>query len=146
MTDFVAIRLGGQDFGVPVMQVRDVLGRQRMTPVPLAPPSIAGLLNLRGRIVTAIDLRSRLGLPAAAPGSDSTYTVVENGGELYALAVDSVGDVLSIDEQRLEAAPLGLDRQWRALACAVYPIEAGFIVLLDIARLLDIAPARRAAS
>lgn len=147
MSDVVAIRLGNQDFGVPVMQVRDVLRRQDLTPVPLAPCAVAGLLNLRGRIVTAIDLRTRLGLPpqAAAHGA-SHVVVVENGGEPYALVVDSVGDVLPIDERRLEAVPLGLDPQWRVVADAVYPTETGLIVLLDIARLLDIAPARRVAS
>lgn len=147
MSDVVAIRLGNQDFGVPVMQVRDVLRRQNLTPVPLAPCAIAGLLNLRGRIVTAIDLRTRLGLPLQAAANDASHVVVvENGGEPYALVVDSVGDVLPIDERRLEAVPLGLDPQWRVVADAVYPTETGLIVLLDIARLLDIAPARRVAS
>lgn len=146
MSDFVGIRVGSEDFGVPVTLVRDVLCRQHLTPVPLAPRAIAGLLNLRGRIVTAIDLGIRLGLPPNVAVSDATYIVVENGGELYALVVDSVGDVLPVDEGRLEPAPLGLNQQWRAVASAVYPTERGPIVLLDIARLLDIAPARRAAS
>jgi len=140
MSDVVAIRIGNQDFGVPVMEVRDVLRRQHLTPVPLAPRAIAGLLNLRGRIVTAIDLRARFGLPPQAAGSDATHVVVENSSELYALVVDSVGDVFHVDERRLEAVPLGLDPGWRAVASAVYPTEAGLIVLLDIARLLDIAP------
>lgn len=146
MSDVVAIRIGAQDFGVPVMQVRDVLRRQHLTPVPLAPRSIAGLLNLRGRIVTAIDLRTRLGLPAQAAASDATHVVVENGSELYALVVDSVGDVLHVDERQLAVPPQGLDPQWRAVASAVYPTETGLIVLLDIPRLLDIVPPRRAAS
>jgi purine-binding chemotaxis protein CheW len=147
VSDVVAIRLGNQDFGVPVMQVRDVLCRQQLTPVPLAPRAIAGLLNLRGRIVTAIDLRPRLGLPAQALANDASHiVVVENGGGLYALIVDGVGDVLPIDEQRLEAVPLALDPQWRAVADAVYPTETGLIVLLDIARLVDITLPRRAAS
>src|SRR5216683_7248597 len=61
--DFVSVVIGGQLFGIPVLQVRDVLASQRITRVPLAPPEVAGSLNLRGRIVTAIDLRTRLGLP-----------------------------------------------------------------------------------
>ena len=146
MSDIVAIRVGDQDFGVPVRQVRDVLRHRQLTPVPLAPRAVAGLLNLRGRIVTAIDLRIRLGLPPQAPGSDATHIVVENGSELYALVVDSVGDVLPIEERRLETLPLGLDSRWRAVASAVYSTDAGLTVLLDVARLLDIAPARRAAS
>lgn len=146
MSDVVTIRIGSQDFGFPVMQVRDVLGHQRLTPVPLAPHAIAGLLNLRGRIVTAIDLRTRLGLPRRAAGSEATHVVVESGSELYALVVDSVGDVLHVDEQQLEAVPASLNPKWRAVAFAVYPMDAGLIVLLDIARLLDIVPQRRAAS
>jgi purine-binding chemotaxis protein CheW len=146
VSDFVAIRIGSQDFGVPVTQVRDVLRCQHLTPVPLAPRAIAGLLNLRGRIVTAIDLRTRLGLPRQAAESDSVHVVVEDGRELYALVADSVGDVQHVDERQLEAVPLGLDPQWRAVASAVHPTETGLIVLLDIPRLLDIAPPRRAAS
>ena len=146
MSDFVTIRIGSQDFGVPVMQVRDVLGHQRLTPVPLAPRAIAGLLNLRGRIVTAIDLRTRLGLPRLAVGSEAAHVVVENGSERYALVVDGVGDVLHVDERQLDAVPPSLDPQWRAVASAVYPTARGLIVLLDIARLIDLAPPRRAAS
>ena len=146
MSDFVAIRVASRDFGVPVMQVRDVLRRQQLTPVPRAPHAIAGLLNLRGRIVTAIDLRIRLGLPPDIAVGDATYIVVENGGELYALAADSVGDVLPIDESRLETMPLGLNPPWRGLVSALCPTEKGRFVLLDITRVLDIAPARRAAS
>jgi len=146
VSDVVAVRIGNQDFAVPVMQVRDVLRRQNLTPVPLAPRAVVGLLNLRGRIATVIDLRIRLGLPSPVAGSDAAYIVVEDGSELYALVVDSVGDVLPIDELRLETVSRRLDPQWRAVASAVYPAARGHIVLLDIARLLDIAPARRAAS
>jgi purine-binding chemotaxis protein CheW len=140
MSDFVTIRIGVQEFGVPVMQVRDVLRRQHLTPVPLAPRAIAGLLNLRGRIVTAIDLRERLGLPPLSADAETANIVVEQGGEPYALVVDNVGDVLQIDERQFEAVPPVLDPRWRAVASAVFPTEAGLIVLLDIARLLDIVP------
>jgi purine-binding chemotaxis protein CheW len=147
MSDYVTIRIGTQDFGVPVMQVRDVLRCQPLTPVPLAPRAIAGLLNLRGRIVTAIDMRKRLGLPPRAADSETANVVVEQNGEAYALIVDSVGDVLSVDERLLEAVPPVIDPQWNAVAAAVYPTGAGLVVLFDIARLLDIVPPlRRAAS
>jgi purine-binding chemotaxis protein CheW len=144
--DFVILRLGSQDFGIPVIQVRDVLRRQKMTPVPLAPPAVAGLLNLRGRIVTAIDLRMRLGLAPRDPGAESANVVVELGGELYALAVDTVGDVVAVEEDHLERVPALLDPLWREAAVAVYPAERGLIVLLNIACLLDSIPKLRAAS
>lgn len=143
MSDYVTIHVDTQEFGVPVKQVRDVLRRQPVTPVPMAPHAIAGLLNLRGRIVTAIDVRKRLGLPSLASDIEAVTIVVEHDGELYALIVDSVGDVLPADERRVEAVPAVLDPQWRAIAAAVYLTDSGLIVLVDIARLLDIAVASR---
>jgi purine-binding chemotaxis protein CheW len=144
--DCVIVSLGGQGFGIPVAHIRDVLRRQPTTPMPLAPRAIAGLINLRGRIVTAIDLRARLGLPAREDAADATDVVVEHSGELYALIVDAVGDVVSIADEKRERVPLRLDPAWRALATAVYPSERGLIVLLNVARLLDLAPKQRAAS
>ncbi len=91
--EFVAIRLVGQVFGVPVELVQDVLTRQKATPVPLAPAWVAGLLNRRGRIATAIDLRARLGLDPARSDQPGMTVVVEHSGELYALLVDAVGEV-----------------------------------------------------
>jgi purine-binding chemotaxis protein CheW len=146
MNEVVAVRVADEEFALPVMQVRDVLRHRQLTPVPLAPRAVAGLLNLRGHIVTAIDLRLRLGLPPRVEGSEASLVVVENGSELYALVVDSVDDVFRLEERRLETAPLGLDMRCRAVASAVYTTETGFIALLDVARLLDMAPARRAAS
>lgn len=143
--DFVSIRLGNQDFGISVAVIRDVLRKQTLTPVPLAPHAVAGLLNLRGRIVTAIDLRQRLGLEPGATGGENVIVVVEHGAELYALIADAVGDVHNIEEGRFEPLPLILDPLWRDVAAAVYPVEHGLIVLLDIARLLEITPKLRAA-
>src|SRR5690606_35209146 len=92
--DFVTARIGSQLFGIPVLAVRDILGPQRLTSIPLAPPEIAGALNLRGRIVTAIDLRRRLGLDPA-DRQKSMSVVVDHHGELYSLLIDDVGEVLS---------------------------------------------------
>ena len=86
-TVFVTLDLAGQLCGVPVSRVRDVLRHQPIAPVPLAPPEVAGNLNLRGRIVTAIDLRRRLRLPA---GQQPMALVTENESDLYALLVDQV--------------------------------------------------------
>lgn len=144
--DYVTIRLGAQTFGVPVSAVRDVLRRQTITPVPLAPRAVAGLLNFRGRIVTAIDLRLRLGLTQEAAAGEGVIVVIERDAELYALAVDAVGDVIRVERAGREPVPAALHPQWRQVAAAVYPAERGFVVLLDIARLLDIAPHLRAAS
>src|SRR6201996_3305696 len=91
---FVTLTVAGQLCGVPVLAVRDILGPQVITRIPLAPPEIAGSLNLRGRIVTTIDPRRRLGLPAAIPGTAGMSVVAEQGGELYALLVDQVSEVM----------------------------------------------------
>ncbi|HEY3917827.1 MAG TPA: chemotaxis protein CheW [Stellaceae bacterium] len=144
--DFVLVTLAGQEFGIPVAQVRDVLRRQKITPVPLSHPAVAGLLNLRGRIVTAVDLRRRLGLPPRDAAREPAEIVVEQGGDLYALIVDAVGDVVGVTQESLEPVPAMLDPLWRAVAEAVYPAERGLVVLIDIARLLDLAPTLRAAS
>src|SRR5271170_1708726 len=91
---YVSIVIEGQLFGIPVLIVHDVLGPQRITRVPLAPPEVAGSLNLRGRIVTAINLRRRLKLPPLEADKISMSVVVDLGGELYSLLVDNVGEVL----------------------------------------------------
>ena len=93
--EFVTIRLAGQLCGIPVLDVHDVLAEQQITQVPGAPDAVKGVLNLRGRIVTAIDLRKRLGLPPREDGTNMSI-VIENEGEAYSLIFDSVGDVLSL--------------------------------------------------
>src|SRR6185312_17158778 len=90
---FVTLTVADQLCGVPVLAVRDILGEQTITRIPLAPPEIAGSLNLRGRIVTAIDLRRRLQLPPAPEAQPRMSVVAEQGGELYALLVDQVSEV-----------------------------------------------------
>ena len=88
-----------------MLAVRDVLGEQTITRIPLAPPEIAGSLNLRGRIVTAIDLRRRLRLPPPPPGAARMSVVAEQGGELYALLVDQVAEVMSLPAIGLRTQP-----------------------------------------
>src|SRR5215813_314004 len=87
--DYVTMSIADQLFGIPVLKVQDVLGPQTITRVPLAPPEVAGSLNLRGRIVTAIDVRLRLGLEPRANQKPSMSVVVEHDGELYSVLVDT---------------------------------------------------------
>jgi purine-binding chemotaxis protein CheW len=134
----VTMRLAGQLCGLPVLAVRDVLGEQPITRIPLAPPEVAGSLNLRGRIVTAIDLRRRLGLPPAPPGSTPMSLVTEQGGELYALLVDQVGEVLSLAEADFEPTPPTLPAAWSAHCAGIFRLAEGLLVVLDVARLLAI--------
>ncbi|MEQ9124864.1 MAG: chemotaxis protein CheW, partial [Alphaproteobacteria bacterium] len=103
--DFVTVTIAEQLFGIPVLEVRDVLRPQAMTRVPLAPPEIAGVLNLRGRIVTAIDVRCRLNLPPRDEEQRGMNAVVDYHGEPYALVFDSVGEVLSLPDDAHERTP-----------------------------------------
>src|SRR6202047_1723451 len=111
--EFVTVTAAGHLFGLPVLQVQEVLGPQRITRVPLAPPEVAGSLNLRGRIVTAIDLRTRLNLPRLPDGQKGMSVVVDYGGELYSVMVDAVGEVLSLRAENAERNPATLDPIWR---------------------------------
>lgn len=134
--DFVAIYVDGQLFGIPVLAIRDVLGPQRVTRIPLAPPEVAGALNLRGRIVTAIDVRRRLGLPARADGGRDMSVVVECGGELYSLIVDSVAEVLTLAPEGYERNPGTLNPRWREISAGIYRLDGQLMVMLDVDNLL----------
>jgi purine-binding chemotaxis protein CheW len=141
--EFVSMTVAGQLFGIPVLTVQDVLGEQRITCVPLALPEVAGTLNLRGRIVTAIDMRRRLRLPPRDKGA-AMNVVVDRGGELYSLIVDSVGEVLSLPAEQFERNPSTLDPTWREVSVGVYRLENGLMVVLDVEKLLDIKRAEAA--
>ena len=147
--DFVSVVIGGQLFGIPVLEVRDVLASQRITRVPLAPAEVAGSLNLRGRIVTAIDLRTRLGLPGRSVEQTKDKArmsvVVDHGGELYSLVVDSVGEVLSLSEANFERNPATLDARWREVSAGIYRLDGALLVVLDVTRLLAISARAEAA-
>jgi purine-binding chemotaxis protein CheW len=135
--DFVTVRLAGQLVGIPVLSVHDVLSPQKITFVPHAPESVAGVLNLRGRIVTAIDLRRRLGLPPRENGQASMSVVIEHNGDPYSLQIDSVGEVLSLSSDVYERNPVSLDQVWQVISNGIYKLDGELIVVLDIDRLLD---------
>ena len=137
--DFVTMMISDQLFGIPVLQVQDVLGNQRITRIPLAPPEVAGSLNLRGRIVTAIDVRLRLGLPARPKEKPGMSIVVDLRGELYSLMVDGVGEVLSLSSDDFERNPSTLDVRWRELSTGIYRLNWTLLVVLDVSRLLNFA-------
>jgi purine-binding chemotaxis protein CheW len=135
--EFVTIRLDGQLLGIPVLAVHDVIKLAKITPVPLASAWVAGVLNLRGRIVTAIDLRKRLGLPSrAATGKAVMSVVAEHKGEPYALMIDSVGEVLSLEAGAYERNPVTLDPRWRSVSDGIYRLESELMVVLNVDALL----------
>ncbi len=135
--EFVTFTIAGQLFGIPVLQIQDVLSSYQITPVPLAPPEITGSLNLRGRVVTTMDLRLRLGLSARANEAESMSIVAENEGELYSLMVDSVGEVLALSKSAYERNPPTLDAKFRTFSDSIYRLDKQLLVVLDVNRLLD---------
>lgn len=134
--DFVTMSVAGQTFGIPVLHVRDVLGPQRITRVPLAPPEIAGSLNLRGRIVTAVNMRHRLSLPSENFAEKAMAVVVEHEDEAYSLLVDEVGEVLSLSEGEREPNPATLDAKWRQIADGLYRLDGTLLIVLNIGAVL----------
>ncbi len=108
-----------------------------MTKVPLAAREVAGSLNLRGRVVTAINLRHRLQLPVLAEGTKTMYIVVNHKEELYSLIVDGVGEVLSLPDKGFEKTPATLTPSWRDLSLGIYRQKENLLVILDVPKMLE---------
>jgi purine-binding chemotaxis protein CheW len=137
--DYVTFKVAGQLFGIPVLKVQDILVPQKIAAVPLAPPEIRGSINLRGRVATVIDVRTRLGLPPHDNNDGEGMGVtVENGHELYTLLVDSVGDVIGLSRDLYEANAATLDKAWVSFAEGIFRLKEQIMVVLNTDRLLDI--------
>ena len=134
--EFVTMRVGGQLLGISVLAVQDVLRPQPSARVPLAPKVIAGLLNIRGRIVTAIDMRERLGLKPQSTDEQPMYVVVEYHNELYSLVVDVVGDVHNLPMSEFEKAPVNLGETWKEIAAGVFKMKGELLVVMDVESVL----------
>ena len=136
---YCTFMLDGHLFGVPVASVQEVLKQQDVTPVPLAPREVSGLINLRGQIVTTLDLRTRLGLPARAADVGSVSVVVRaaDGGPV-SLVVDQIGDVLEADESLLEPPPDTVPHEVRELVMGICKLEDRLMLLLDTERAVTV--------
>jgi purine-binding chemotaxis protein CheW len=135
---FVTMMVCDQLCGLPMQDVREIVVTQSLTRVPLAPAEIAGSLNLRGRIVTAIDLRRRLKLPPRPGAEPGMSVVVERGGELYSLLVDEVREVLDLDGAHLESGPPTLAAVWRDNSAGLCCLDNELLVILNIDRVLAV--------
>jgi purine-binding chemotaxis protein CheW len=138
LTEYVTVTIGDHMFGLPIFRVQDVFVPERLTRVPLAPPEVAGILNLRGRVVTAIDMRARLDLGAREPGAPVMAIGIELKGEFYGLLVDAVGEVMALRNSACEAKPANLDPRLSRVAAGIYRLEGQLMVVLDVDRVLDI--------
>lgn len=138
LQEYVTAMIGGQLFGLPIRQVQDVFLPERITRVPLAAGEIAGVLNLRGRIVTLIDMRDRLGLGAREAGAAVMAVGVETRGESYGLLIDSVGEVLKLDDALREPNPINLDPRLARVSAGIHRLDGQLLMLVDVDRVLDI--------
>jgi purine-binding chemotaxis protein CheW len=145
VVEYVTAQIDGQLFGLPIGRVHDVFVPERLTRVPLAPFEVAGVLNLRGHIVTVIDMRRRLGLPAGAAGVSKMAIGIERDGEAYGLLVDSVGEVMRISDAIRAPNPVNLDSRLASVSAGVYRLEGELLIVLDVDRVIEFDTSLRAA-
>lgn len=142
MTQFATFTLDGLHFGVEVLKVQEVLRHQPMTRVPLAPPVVEGLINLRGQIVTALDLRRRLTLSPRAGGELPMNVVVRTADGVVSLLVDEIGDVVEVGDDEFEPAPERLTRALTSLVTGVYKLKNHLLLVLDVERAVHVEDRR----
>lgn len=140
---FCTFFVDGLFFGVEVHKVQEVIRYQGLTAVPLAPSVIGGLINLRGQIVTAVDLRKRLALSERAGSDQPMNVVVRAEGGAVSLLVDEIGDVVEVEQMTYEAPPDTLKGIGQQLIRGVYKLKDRLLLLLDIERAVDINVATR---
>ncbi len=132
---------GGLFLGIEVLRVQEVLRYLEMTRIPSAPEVIQGLINLRGQIVTAVDMRSRMGLPRRSGGEPPMNVVVRSDDGAVSLLVDEIGDVVEVTADAYEPTPDNLPREQRELIEGVYKLEGRLLLVLDTERVLHTAAA-----
>jgi purine-binding chemotaxis protein CheW len=133
----VTMHVDGQLVGLPIQHVQDVFAVQRVTPVPRAPGCVVGLVNLRGRVVTLLSLRSLLGLPDADVSGSVMAVGVEWKDEAFGLVIDKIGEVLSLDAAARDGGANRIDRRWSGIAAGIHKLDAGLLVELDLAALMQ---------
>ncbi len=141
--EYVTLAIADQLFGIPVLQVQDVLGPHHVARIPLSGDEVAGSLNLRGRIVTVIDVRKRLGLPPRMGDGPGMTVVVEYNGELYSQMIDSVGEVMNLPVDFYERSPATSKSIWREFSDGVFRLKNGLLIVLAIERLLDFGSSKK---
>lgn len=138
-SDYVTFTIADQLFGIPVLKVQDVLGDFKITQIPTAPKEIAGSLNLRGHIVTAIDIRRRLNLPDHDdPTHQSMSIVVDHEENLYSFIIDHVGDVMSLSQDDFDKNPPTLDPIWQKVSEGIFQLDDKLLIVIDIPEILKI--------
>ena len=134
--EYITVMIADQLFGLPILEVQDVFMPEAVTEVPLATQDVAGVLNLRGRIVTAIDMRKRLGLPELDDERSRMAVGIESNGESYGLIIDTVGEVHRLSNETFEANPANLDPRWAAISAGVHRLDGSLMVVVDVEKVL----------
>jgi purine-binding chemotaxis protein CheW len=135
---FVTVSVGNQLFGLPIHQVRDVFVVTEMTPIPLAPPSVAGLFNLRGRVITVLSLRTMLGFdPAETVDSETVAIGIEWRGESFGLLVDRVQEVMALAEAGRDSNPINLNKRWASFSAGIHQLDSQLLVELSLESLFN---------
>jgi purine-binding chemotaxis protein CheW len=137
LQEFVTVVVDDQIFGLPIDRVHDVYIATSLTAVPLSPMQIKGLLNLRGRVVTAMCLRRRLGISDATHLEQNMAVGLEHHGESFGLLVDSVGEVMKLGPDKLEPNPVHLDPNWVKLSKGVHRLDEKLLIILDVDAVLN---------
>jgi chemotaxis signal transduction protein len=135
---YCTFMMDGHCYGVPVQRVQEVLRHNEITQVSLAPREVCGLINLRGQIVTVIDLRSRLSLSPREPTQTAVHVIVERDGEAVSLLVDALGDVRQVEKKQFELPPDTLKGVTRDLIVGTYKTERELLIVLDVQKISDI--------
>ena len=141
MTQFCTFTLGDLHFGIETLHVQEVIRNREMTRIPLAPGAVRGLINLRGQIVTAIDLGQRLELPGREGTEASVHVVVNVDGAAVSMLVDSIGDVVDALSNSFERPPDTLDEWVRELILGVHKLEGRLLLVLDVVKATDVVSA-----
>ena len=141
MREYVTAIVAGEMMGLPILQVQDVFVPEGITRVPLAPTEIAGVINLRGRIVTLVDLRSRLGMAPRESDAPVMAIGVEAGGESFGLLIDSIGEVLQLADAEREPNPLHLDPRLARVSSGIHRLDGRLLMVIDVDRVLEIETA-----
>jgi purine-binding chemotaxis protein CheW len=135
---YCTLRVADLLLGIEVGEIQEIIRETTLTPVPMAHPAIKGLINLRGQIVTAIDLRRRAGLEPAVDGAESITMVLGTAEEPLALVVDGVGDVVEVDAEAFESPPDTLRGEARRMIEGAYKLERKLLLVLNLQVVLDL--------
>ena len=142
--EYITVVIANQLFGLPILEVQDVFMPEKITSVPLSATEIEGVLNLRGRIVTAINMRKRLGLEVLKDNDEIIAVGIEHNSESYGLIIDDVGEVLKLDKKNFESNPTNLDPKWAQVSAGIFRLEKELLVVLDVNKVLDILQSQAA--